>query len=138
MTNLSHMPAGDLLGHSAVLCLVGWNFRVNRRDIYVRPILRWAERRIGAYLAIAFMTPPCVRHVAWRTQLQQRRALSEDAIRWALTGVQCSLLYDSRSGRGYVLPSAVSDVARRPYRVMWLTRTDVPFELTESARQHRF
>ena len=136
MTNLTDMPARDVLGHCAALWQVERTFRVTRHDLKVRPIFQWTERRIRAHLAIAFMTLLCVRHLSWRTRLQQR-ALSEQAIQRALTGVQCSVLHDRGSGRRYVLPSAVGDVARRLYRVMGLKPTEVPFELTESARQHR-
>ncbi|MDE0004812.1 MAG: IS1634 family transposase [Rhodospirillaceae bacterium] len=136
MTNLTDMPARDVLGHYAALWQVERTFRVTKHDLKVRPIFHWTERRIRAHLAIAFMTLLCVRHLSWRTRLQQR-ALSEEAIRRALTGVQCSVLHDRGSGRRYVLPSAVGDVARRLQRVMGLKRTEAPFELTESARRHR-
>lgn len=130
------MPAGDVLGHCAALRQVERTFRVTKHVLKVRPIFHWTERRTRAHLAIAFMTLLCVRHLSWRTRLRQR-ALSEEAIRRALTGVQCSVLQDRGSGRRCVLPSAIGDVARSLYRVMGLKRTDVPFELTEAARQHR-
>ena len=136
MTNLHDMPAGDVLGHYAALWQVERTFRVTKHDLKVRPIFHWTERRIRAHLAIAFMTLLCVRHLSWRTRLQQR-ALSEEVIRRALVGVQCSVLHDRGGGRRYVIPSAPGDVARRLYRVMGLKRAAVPFELTETARQHR-
>ncbi len=136
MTNLHDMPADNVLGHYAALWQVERTIRVTKHDLKVRPIFHWTERRIRAHLAIAFMTLLCVRHLSWRTRLQQR-ALSEEAIRRALVGVQCSVLHDRGSGRRYVIPSALGDVARRLYRVMGLKRTAVPFELTETARRHR-
>ncbi len=109
-------------------------FRNTRHDLKVRPVFHWTERRIRAHIAIAFMTLLCVRHLAWRTRLQQRRA-SPEAIRQALVRVQCSILADQSNGRRYVLPWAIGELARKLYAVMGMKRTSAACELTTTHRR---
>ena len=135
-TNLPDMSGRDVLGHYAALWQVEQTFRITKHDLRVRPIFHWTERRIRAHLAIAFMTLLCVRHLSWRTRIQQRQA-SPEAIRRALVRVQCSILGDRSTGRRYVLPSAIGDLARKLYAVMGLKRTTEAFELTAPSGRNR-
>ena len=135
-TNLPDMSGRDVLGHYAALWQVEQTFRITKHDLRVRPIFHWTERRIRAHLAIAFMTLLCVRHLSWRTRIQQRQA-SPEAIRRALVRVQCSILGDRSTGRRYVLPSAIGDLARKLYAVMGLKRTTEAFELTTPSGRNR-
>ena len=122
-TNLPDMSARDVLGHYAALWQVEQTFRITKHDLRVRPIFHWTERRIRAHLAIAFMTLLCVRHLSWRTRIQQR--------------LQCSILGDRSTGRRYVLPSVIGDLARKLYAVMGLKRTTEAFELTTPSGRNR-
>ena len=110
--------------------------RAGSCGLRVRPIFHWTERRIRAHLAIAFMTLLCVRHLSWRTRIQQRQA-SPEAIRRALVRVQCSILGDRSTGRRYVLPSAIGELAQKLYAVMGLKRTTEAFELTAPSGRNR-
>ncbi|MCE2523799.1 MAG: transposase [Rhodobacteraceae bacterium] len=135
-TNLPDMSGRDVLGHYAALWQVEQTFRITKHDLRVRPIFHWTERRIRAHLAIAFMTLLCVRHLSWRTRIQQRQA-SPEAIRRALVRVQCSILGDRSTGRRNVLPSAIGELARKLYAVMGLKRTTEAFELTAPSGRNR-
>ena len=76
----------------------------------------------------------CVQRLAWRTL--QPRAISEEAIRRAPTGVRCNVPHDRGDARQRVLLSTVGDIAHRLRRVTGLTRQEVPFELTGTAWYH--
>ena len=128
VTNLTQMEAEEVLGHYRGLWQVEEAFRVSKHDLRVRPIFHWTPARIQAHLAITFMALLCVRHLAYRVELQSRR-LSPEAIRTALLHVQSSVLEHLGTGRRYVIPSSVSREAEKIYQVMGLKHSRVPFEL---------
>ena len=128
VTNLTQMEAEEVLGHYRGLWQVEEAFRVSKHDLRVRPIFHWTPARIRAHLAITFMALLCVRHLAYRVELQSRR-LSPEAIRTALLHVQSSVLEHLSTRRRYVIPSSVSREAEKIYQVMGLKHSRVPFEL---------
>ena len=128
VTNLTQMEAEEVLGHYRGLWQVEEAFRVSKHDLRVRPIFHWTPARIRAHLAITFMALLCVRHLAYRVELQSRR-LSPEAIRTALLHVQSSVLEHLGTRRRYVIPSSVSREAEKIYQVMGLKHSRVPFEL---------
>ncbi len=122
-----------------VLDLVtGCRFRRDRHYEHRGPLDRPARQCLTAPFtgSLAFMTLLCVRHLSWRTRIQQRQA-SPEAIRRALVRVQCSILGDRSTGRRYVLPSAIGDLVRKLYAVMGLKRTTEAFELTAPSGRNR-
>ena len=127
VTNLTQMEAEEVLGHYRGLWQVEEAFRVSKHDLRVRPIFHWTPARIRAHLAITFMALLCVRHLAYRVELQSRR-LSPEAIRTALLHVQSSVLEHLGTRRRYVIPSSVSREAEKIYQVMGLKHSRVPFE----------
>ena len=104
-------------------------FRVSKHDLKVRPVYHWTPRRIRAHVAIAFMSLLCVRHLQYRMTLQAG-PVSPEAIRNALVHVQHSILAHQRTHRRYVIPSAISETGRKLYKVMGLTHSTTPYELT--------
>ena len=128
VTNLTQMEAEEVLGHYRGLWQVEEAFRVSKHDLRVRPIFHWTPARIRVHLAITFMALLCVRHLAYRVELQSRR-LSPEAIRTALLHVQSSVLEHLGTRRRYVIPSSVSREAEKIYQVMGLKHSRVPFEL---------
>ena len=124
----SPLEAEEVLAHYRGLWQVEEAFRVSKHDLRVRPIFHWTPARIQAHLAITFMALLCVRHLAYRVELQSRR-LSPEAIRTALLHVQSSVLEHLGTGRRYVIPSSVSREAEKIYQVMGLKHSRVPFEL---------
>ena len=62
----------------------------------------------------------------WRTGLQGQPA---ERIRRAQTGVQASILLDSKTGRRYAIPSATLPEARTLYRLMGLKLSQTPCEI---------
>ncbi len=137
VTNLPpDTPAAEVVAHYAGLWQVDDTFRVTKHDLKIRPIFHWTPRRVRAHIAIAFMALVCVRHLAYRTRIQQQ-SLSAEVIRRTLVRVQCSVLGDQRTGRRYVIPSSMSSIARKLYAVMGLARSVKPFELTKPGRPHR-
>jgi len=59
----------------------------------------------------------------------QARPVSAAAIRNALVQVQHSVLTHQQTHRRYVIPSALSETARRLYNVMGLRHSTTPYEL---------
>ena len=128
-TNVRGMPAAELLSRYRGLWQVEQSFRITKHDLKVRPIYHWTPRRIRAHLAIAFMAFACVRHLAYRVDLQKKRRLSPSAIRDALLNRQCSILKHARTGRRYVIPSPGTVEAKLIYEAPGLPMPDVPHAL---------
>ncbi len=98
-------------------------------DLKVRPIYHWTPDRIKAHLAISFIAFTCIRYLEYRVGLQYKK-LSPESIREALIRVQSSILVDNKKGK-YVIPSQVSQDARKIYQVMGLSYSQTPYRLTD-------
>lgn len=128
-TNVRGMPVAELLSRYRGLWQVEQSFRITKHDLKVRPIYHWTPRRIRAHLAIAYMAFACVRHLAYRVELQKKRRLSPAAIRDALLNRQCSVLRHTRTASQYVIPSPATAEAQLIYEALGLNLSDVPYEL---------
>ena len=131
ITNVRGVPVRELLGRYRGLWEVEESFRITKHDLRVRPVFHWTPRRIHAHLALSFMAFACVRHLAWRVELQKRR-LSPEVLRNALQHRQVSVLEDDRTGRRYGVPSKPLTETEMLYQIMGKTLSLVPFEITDS------
>lgn len=120
--------AKAILGYYQGLWQVEESFRITKHDLKVRPIYHWTPSRVRAHLAISFMAFSCVRHLMYRTKIQQG-AMSAEVIRNALVHVQTSILKDQKNGQRYAVPSNTSPEARKLYQVMGLPLSSTPFAL---------
>lgn len=116
ITNSKSLDPQELLFQYRGLWQVEESFRITKHDLQIRPIFHWTEDRIKAHLGICFMAFTCVRHLEYRVNLQYQK-LSPEAIRFALTRVQITILKDPMGNR-YVVPSQASQEARKIYQVM--------------------
>ena len=130
VTNVRGLKVTEVFGKYTGLWEVEESFRITKHDMRIRPVFHWKPRRVRAHLAIAFMAFSCVRHLEYRVRMQQKR-LSPRVIHKALTRVQCSIVYDTKTERWYGLPSKPSTEARMLYRLMGLPLNTVPFALEE-------
>ena len=105
------------------------SFRITRHDLRVRPVWHWTPDRIRAHVAISFMAFACVRHLAYRVAIQ-KRSMSPEAIRSALTRRQCSILRCKRTGNRYVISSKPTPDAERIYATMAIPLPTTPYQLT--------
>ena len=135
ITNLPDMPAREVMAQYHGLWQVEETFRVTKHDLQVRPMFHWTPRRIKAHIAIAFMTLLCVRHLEYRTRIQQRK-MSPEVIRQALVQVQCSVVEDQSTKKRYAIPSSMREVAQKLYAVMGLQKSVTPFELPTKPKRH--
>lgn len=128
ITNDSEMNAQEALQHYRGLWQVEESFRITKHDLKVRPIYHWTPDRIKAHLAISFIAFTCIRHLEYRVALQYKK-MSPESIRESLIRVQSSILVDNKKGK-YVIPSQVSQDARKIYQVMGLSYSQTPYRLT--------
>jgi transposase len=127
VTNDSEMKAQEALQHYRGLWQVEESFRITKHDLKVRPVYHWTPDRIKAHLAISFIAFACIRHLEYRVALQYKK-MSPEAIRTALIHVQSSILVNANKEK-YVLPSQVSQDARKIYQVMGLNCSQTPYRL---------
>ena len=134
VTNLRDVSIAELFERYRGLWRVEESFRITKHDLKVRPIYHWTPRRVRAHLAIAFMAFACVRHLAYRVELQKKRRLSPEAIRDALLNRQCSVLRHARTAKRYVIPSSATAEAQLIHEALGLTLSDVPYALNRSEK----
>ncbi len=101
-------------------------FRITKHDLKVRPIFHWKPRRVKAHIAISFVAYALVKHLNYRVKLQYK-PLSPEKIRQLLINVQQSILYSEKKKIRYAVPSKLSLDIKKIYKVMGLTKSDVPF-----------
>ena len=130
LTNIKDQKAQTLINHYRGLWQIEACFRVQKHDLKIRPIFHWTPSRIEAHIAICFMAFTAQSYLAYCLK-QQYRAASVEEIQDALRHVQVSILRDRESQRWFVLPSKFNDLAYNIYKLLDLTHTSVPCEITE-------
>ena len=69
-----------------------------------------------------------VRHLEHRVRLQYIK-LSPEKIRQILLSIQVSVLYDTRTNKKFVLPSKISNDAKKIYKLMDVPISSKPYML---------
>ena len=127
VTNAPGMGHSELLARCRELRRVEESFRITKQDIKVRPVFRWTPERVKAHVAIAYMAFACVRHLAYRVELQQKKRMSLETVRTALSARQCSIMRDTKSERRYALPSTTTPDMERICRTLGLPMSRTPY-----------
>ena len=128
ITNNSHLSDEELIAQYSNLWQVEESFRITKHDLKIRPIYHWKPSRVKAHLAISFMAYTLVRHLEHRVKLQYIK-LSPERIRKILLSIQVSILYDTRTKKKFVLPSKISQEAKKIYRLMEVPISTTPYIL---------
>jgi len=128
ITNNSHLSDEELIHQYSNLWQVEESFRITKHDLKIRPIYHWKPRRVKAHLAISFMAYTLVRHLEHRVKLQYVK-LSPERIRKILLSIQVSILYDTRTNKKFVLPSKISQEAKKIYKLMEVPISTTPYIL---------
>ena len=128
VTNNENLLNEELIHQYANLWQVEESFRITKHDLKIRPIYHWKPSRIKAHLAISFMAYTLVRHLEHRVRLQYIK-LSPEKIRQILLSIQVSVLYDTRTNKKFVLPSKISNDAKKIYKLMDVPISSKPYML---------
>jgi len=128
VTNIEDMEPLKIRSHYHGLWQVELGFRITKHDLKVRPIFHWTPQKIRAHIAICFMALVLVRHLSYRIGLQYQPT-SERVIVNELNHVQLSLLKHIETGSSYAIPSKISTLASKIYRIMNQKLSDIPFQI---------
>lgn len=128
ITNNIHLSDEELIHQYSNLWQVEESFRITKHDLKIRPIYHWKPSRVKAHLAISFMAYTLVRHLEHRVKLQYIK-LSPQKIRKILLAIQVSILYDTRTNKKFVLPSRISQEAKKIYKLMEVPLSSTPYIL---------
>ena len=102
------------------------DFRITNHNLQVGQIQHRSPRRTRAHLAITFMAFACVRHLAYRVELQKKQRMSVAAACDALLDRQCSILNHTGAARRYVIPLPGTVEAKLIDDALGLYMPDVP------------
>ena len=127
VTNVPGMGHSELLARYRELWRVEESFRITKHDLKMRPVFHWKPERVKAHIAIAYMAFACVRHLAYRIEVQQRERMSPERIRKALAARDCTIIRDAASGRRYALPSTATPDMERICRTLGLPMSETPY-----------
>ena len=127
VTNAPDMCHSELFDRYRELKRIEESFRITKQDIKVRPVFQWKPERVKAHVAIAYMAFACVRHLAYRVELQQKKRMSPETVRTALSARQCSIMRDTKSERRYALPSTTTPDMERICRTLGLPLSRTPY-----------
>ena len=128
VTNNIFLTNEELLHQYKNLWQVEESFRITKHDLKIRPIYHWKPSRVKAHLAISFMAYTLIRHLEHRVRLQYVK-LSPERIRKILLSIQVSVLYDTKTDRKFVLPSSISNEAKKIYKLMEVSISSTPYIL---------
>jgi len=124
ITNNTNLSNEELIHQYSNLWQVEESFRITKHDLKIRPIYHWKPSRVKAHLAISFMAYTLVRHLEHRVRLQYVK-LSPEKIRKILMSIQSTIYYDTKTNKKYVMPSRISQDAKKIYKLM-----EVPLKTT--------
>lgn len=128
VTSAKELTASEAIEQYRKLWQIEDCFRVAKHDLRIRPIFHWTPSRVRAHLLICFLALVCIRWMAYRVRLRFE-AMSPERIIRALNSVQASLLRDRSSQRRYVLPSKMSEDARKLYTTLAIRPDTTPYEI---------
>lgn len=134
ITNNIRLSDEELIHQYSNLWQVEESFRITKHDLKIRPIYHWKPSRVKAHLAISFMAYTLVRHLEHRVRLQYVK-LSPEKIRKILLSIQVSILYDTRTNKKFVLPSKISQEAKKIYRLMEVPLSSTPYILCSASEK---
>lgn len=132
VTNMKDADVRGLLAQYHGLWQVEETFRVSKHDVRMRPIFHWTPSRIKAHVALCFMALVCMRSLEHKVRHQYRK-MSPEAIRRCITSLEVSLLKDESTHKQYVLPSQVSQDAKKIYQILGLKWRESAYVAQESA-----
>ena len=127
ITNVPDMSGSELLARYRERWSVEESFRSTKRDLMPRPEFDWKPEQVKAHIAIAYMAFVCVRQLAYRVELQQKKRMSPEMIRTALAGRQCSIMRDTSSKRRFAIPSKTTPEMERICRTLGLPLARTPY-----------
>jgi len=128
LTNDRELSNEELIHQYTNLWQVEESFRITKHDLKIRPIYHFKPSRVKAHLAISFMAYTLVRYLEYRVRLQYKK-LSPEKIRKILLAIQHSILYDTKQDKKFVLPSKVSEDAKKIYKLMEVELIQKPYIL---------
>lgn len=128
ISNIYWMEPEEIISHYKGLWQIEESFRINKHDLKVRPIYHYCERRIKAHLAICFMAFTCIRYLEYRIKVQYQK-LSPEVIRRELCHVQTSLLRHTQTQALYALPSKMSEIALKIYKIIGCKAQITPYKI---------
>lgn len=128
VSNIKDATAKELLSHYKGLWQVEETFRISKHDMKMRPIFHWTERRIKAHIAICFMSLVTIRTLEYKVNLQYKK-LSPERIRYTLSRIEASVLKDTKTGNRYVLPSQISQDAKKIYQIIGYKWRETPYQI---------
>jgi transposase len=128
ITSASELSASEAIEQYKNLWQIEDCFRVSKHDLRMRPIFHWTPRRVRAHILICFLALVCIRCLAYRVRLRFE-SMSPARIVRTLNSVQASILRDTSTNRRYVLPSRISEDARKLYTTMALKPDSTPYEI---------
>ena len=91
----------------AELCQIEHGFKVLKSDLRMHPVFHWNEQRIRAHVAICFTAHVLLAHLHYRVNLSagDLDRLTPAAILDHLSGVQVTVVTDTKSGNQFLVPS---------------------------------
>lgn len=128
ITNIKDRNIKDILSVYHDLWQVEETFRITKHDLEIRPIFHWTPRRIRAHIAICFMALVCIRVMEYRVRLQYKK-MSPMAIKKSLLSVEVSILKDIKTKKRYVLPSQITQDAKKIFQILGIKYSETPYEL---------
>ena len=131
ITSASELSAGEAIEQYKKLWQIEDCFRVAKHDLRIRPIFHWTPARVRAHILICFLALVCIRSLAYRVRLRFE-SMSPARIVRTLNSVQASILRDTSTNRRYVLPSQISEDARKLYTTMALKPDSTPYEIPKN------
>lgn len=120
ITNNTTLSNEELIHQYSNLWQVEESFRITKHDLKIRPIYHWKPNRVKAHLAISFIAYTLVRHLEYKIKLLYKK-LSPEKIKQLLLGVQCSILYDTKTNKKYSMPSHLDNEQKKIYKIMGVT-----------------
>lgn len=125
----SKRPAGEIIATYHRLWEIEASFRLTKHDLKVRPIYHYRSSRIRPHLDICFIAYALACQLRYRYKLQKGGAQSFRALHAALAEAEFSLLRHTKTKELYALPSSLSPLAKKLYRIVGLRPSTAPYKI---------
>ncbi|MBF0363756.1 MAG: IS1634 family transposase [Oligoflexia bacterium] len=137
ITNIKDKGAVEILERYRSLWNIEAAFRVNKYDLAMRPIYHWKPNRIKAHILICFISYALVSYIGYKLK-HKGLNISFEVLREGLKKVESTIVADITNKRKYVMPSKITEMQKKIYTALGLSKRTTPYCADKFQRMSQF
>ena len=116
-TNISDKSTEEIIKNYKSLWKIEECFRINKRDLSMRPIFHWTKKRIVSHISMIYMSFCCTKILLYELKKNGIDISLENLVS-QLKLVNGSIIKETNQNKSYYIPVKISEDTRKIYEVL--------------------